>query len=130
MKISTCPLAFLISACLLATGCMERRPSPPPPPTSSSGGPSVPDQGTSTPGTEATARPPPSSPSGEPSAQEEACLDRWLKDHNLDPYGNAAGTMYAGGTPLFNEQTGATTKRTDYVYARQPAAQKACTSAR
>lgn len=122
MKISTCLLAFLISACLLATGCMERRPNPPPPPTSSSGGPSVPDQG--------IARPAPSSPSGEPSAQESACLDRWLKDHNLDEYGNAAGTMYAGGTPLFNEQTGATTKRTDYVYARQPEAQKACASAR
>lgn len=60
---------------------------------------------------------------------KEACLDKWLKSKKLDPYGNADGTMYAGGTPLFNEATGETKDRLEYVYARQPEAKKACASA-
>jgi hypothetical protein len=56
----------------------------------------------------------------------EACVDRWLKEHKLDSYGNREGTMYAGGTPLFNEATGESRNRLDYVFERQPEARKAC----
>ncbi|RKH42257.1 hypothetical protein D7X55_21230 [Corallococcus sp. AB049A] len=56
----------------------------------------------------------------------EACVDGWLKAHNLDRYGNSKGTMYAGGTPLFDERTGQSTDRLDYVLQRQPSAKKAC----
>ncbi|RKG61317.1 hypothetical protein D7W79_41480 [Corallococcus exercitus] len=56
----------------------------------------------------------------------EACVDGWLKSHNLDRYGSQKGTMYAGGTPLFDERTGETKDRLDFVLERQPEAKKAC----
>lgn len=59
-------------------------------------------------------------------ATVEACVDRWLQEHKLDNYGNAEGTMYAGGTPLFNEATGESRDRLEYVFERQPEARKAC----
>jgi hypothetical protein len=57
---------------------------------------------------------------------EEACVDKWLAERNLDRYGNPQGTMYAGGTPLFDERTGETIDRLTYVYKRQPLAREAC----
>jgi len=57
---------------------------------------------------------------------EEACLDRWLKERKLDRFGSPEGSMYAGGTPLFDEVTGRQTSRRDYVYARHPDAKTAC----
>ncbi|HEX8441326.1 hypothetical protein [Archangium sp.] len=60
------------------------------------------------------------------NAAVEACVDRWLKEHKLDSYGHAEGTMYAGGTPLFNEATGESRDRLSYVFERQPDARKAC----
>ena len=56
----------------------------------------------------------------------EACVDAWLRQRNLDPYGNPEGTMYAGGTPLFDERTGETRERLDYVFERHPDARAAC----
>lgn len=29
----------------------------------------------------------------------------WIKDNNIDEYGNPEGTMYAGGSPLFDGKT-------------------------
>lgn len=57
---------------------------------------------------------------------EQACVDGWLKDRKLDEFGNAEGTMYTGGTPLFDERTGASRERLAYVYERQPEAKRAC----
>lgn len=57
---------------------------------------------------------------------QEACLDRWLKANGLDRYGHPEGTMYAGGTPLFDERTGEQKDRLDYVFERKPEARKAC----
>jgi len=59
-------------------------------------------------------------------AAEEACVDQWLAARTLDPYGNPLGTMYAGGTPLFDERTGEHVDRLAYVYKRQPLAREAC----
>jgi hypothetical protein len=58
--------------------------------------------------------------------REEACVDRWLTARRLDRYGNPEGTMYAGGTPLFNEATGERIDRLAFVYQRQPEARAAC----
>jgi hypothetical protein len=63
---------------------------------------------------------------GSAKAAQEACVDRWLKEHKLDHYGHPEGTMYAGGTPLFNEATGERQDRLEHVFARQPDALKAC----
>ncbi len=57
---------------------------------------------------------------------QEACVDRWLKANSLDRYGHPEGTMYAGGTPLFDERTGEQRDRLDYVFERKPEARKAC----
>lgn len=57
---------------------------------------------------------------------QEACVDRWLADRGLDPYGNPRGTVYAGGTPLFDERTGTATDRLTYLFARHPEAQLVC----
>jgi hypothetical protein len=59
----------------------------------------------------------------------ESCVDGWLKNQKLDPYGNPEGTMYAGGTPLFNESTGEMTDRLRYVFERKPEARQACINA-
>ena len=59
-------------------------------------------------------------------AREEKCLDRWLAERKLDPYGSREGTMYAGGTPLFDERTGRRVDRLEYVYRKHPEARTAC----
>mmetsp|Transcript_19030 Transcript_19030/g.23979 ORF Transcript_19030/g.23979 Transcript_19030/m.23979 type:complete len:156 (+) Transcript_19030:166-633(+) len=41
--------------------------------------------------------------------------DKWLEEQGLNSYGDEAGTMYMGGTPLFNESTGKSTYRYDYL---------------
>lgn len=72
----------------------------------------------------------PKKPSEAPSPgdgrKEEACVDAWLAARGLDPYGSSEGTMYAGGSPLFDERTGETTDRLEYVYAKHPEARAAC----
>ncbi|ADO72305.1 hypothetical protein [Stigmatella aurantiaca] len=76
--------------------------------------------------------PAPSEPAALSEAErqaKEACLDQWLKARKLDPYGNDEGTMYMGGTPLFNEATGETKDRLEYVYQKQPESKKACLEA-
>jgi hypothetical protein len=62
-------------------------------------------------------------------AAQENCLDTWLKSKKLDQYGHDEGTMYAGGSPLFNEATGESTDRLEYVYKRKPEAKQACANA-
>ncbi len=56
----------------------------------------------------------------------EACVDRWLAERALDEYGSPQGTMYTGGTPLFDEATGKRTDRLEYVYSHHPDARKVC----
>ena len=63
-------------------------------------------------------------------AEEEACVDRWLAERKLDRYGSPAGTMYTGGTPLFDERTGRSIDRLDYVYGKHPEARAACAPGR
>ncbi|RKH56857.1 hypothetical protein [Corallococcus llansteffanensis] len=77
-----------------------------------------------------TGDPGPSASSYDSSASDrlalESCVDSWLKSHHFDRYGSKAGTMYAGGTPLFDERTGETTDRMEFVFKQQPDAKKAC----
>lgn len=61
--------------------------------------------------------------------REEKCLDRWLAERKLDPFGMPRGTVYAGGTPLFDEATGRQIDRLDYVYRKHPEAKAACAPA-
>jgi len=51
-------------------------------------------------------------------------IDRWIKEKNLNPYGDPNDTMYAGGTPLFNEATGRSQDRYEYILSRHPELRK------
>ena len=45
-------------------------------------------------------------------------LDEEIRRRGLNEYGDPKGTMYAGGTPLFDERTGATIDRYEYIVSR------------
>jgi len=47
-------------------------------------------------------------------------IDRWIQKKGLNPYGDPPDTMYAGGTPLFDERTGKTRDRYEYILERHP----------
>ena len=65
-------------------------------------------------------------PPTEPAPGPESCIDAWLAAHQLNSFGDPLGTVYAGGTPLFDEKTGATRDRLERVRSKQPAAAQAC----
>ncbi|OJH38950.1 hypothetical protein [Cystobacter ferrugineus] len=111
---------ILLAAACLTTGCPKKTaeaPAPKEETASSDAALSAEDSGT-------PAETP--APDGGARAAQEACVDRWLQEHQLDRYGHPQGTMFAGGSPLFNEATGETKDRLEYVFARQPDALKAC----
>jgi len=47
-------------------------------------------------------------------------IDEWLEEENLNEFGDAVGTIYTGGTPLFDEVTGSKTERYDYIIDKHP----------
>jgi len=52
---------------------------------------------------------------GDLTIEEKEKIDNWLEKNNLNRYGDSIDTMYAGGTPLFNEATGESIDRYDYI---------------
>jgi hypothetical protein len=52
-------------------------------------------------------------------AQRRA-IDRALAQQGLNEYGDPQGTMYTGGTPLFDERTGESTDRYEYIMRVHP----------
>jgi hypothetical protein len=59
-------------------------------------------------------------------ATAQSCLDRQLSAKGLNPFGDPDGIMYAGGTPLFNEKTGRSVPREQYVFEKHPDIARAC----
>ncbi len=47
-------------------------------------------------------------------------IDEWLEKNNLNQYGDPQGTMYAGGTPLFDETTRERKDRYQYILEKYP----------
>ncbi len=47
-------------------------------------------------------------------------IDRWIKEKGRNPYGDAPDTMYAGGTPLFDERSGRARDKYEYILERHP----------
>ena len=65
----------------------------------------------------------------EPPAQpapQQSCLDAQLAARGLNPYGDPPDTLYAGGTPLFDEKTGKSADRAQHVFAKHPDIARAC----
>jgi hypothetical protein len=65
-------------------------------------------------------------PESPPAGAPESCLDRQLKAKGLNPFGDPPDTFYAGGTPLFDEKTGRSVPREQYVMAKHPDIARAC----
>lgn len=62
----------------------------------------------------------------EPNPSADECLDRWLAEQKLDAYGSPLGTVYAGGTPTFDETTGTARSRWDYLAEKYPGLARTC----
>ena len=54
------------------------------------------------------------------TGSEKEQIQEWISENNLNQYGDPGGTMYAGGTPLFNEMTGEQIDLYDYILERHP----------
>ena len=52
--------------------------------------------------------------------EQKEKIDKFLADNNFNRYGDASSTMYAGGTPLFNEASGVSVDRFDYILNKYP----------
>lgn len=52
--------------------------------------------------------------------QQKKWIDETIAKRGLNQYGDPKGTVYTGGTPLFNEMTGRTTDRYDYIIKNHP----------
>ncbi len=52
--------------------------------------------------------------------EQEKKIDLWLKEKNLNRYGDPVDTFYTGGTPLFDEKTGLSIERYDYILKNHP----------
>ncbi len=50
--------------------------------------------------------------------QEKKWIDQMLKKLGLNDYGDPKDTVYAGGTPLFNERTGKIRDRYEYIVSK------------
>lgn len=50
--------------------------------------------------------------------QQKKWIDEMIKKNGLNEFGDAPGTNYMGGTPLFNEMSGKTIDRYDYILSR------------
>jgi hypothetical protein len=47
-------------------------------------------------------------------------IERWIKENDRNPYGDPKGTVYAGGTPLFDERSGRSRDRFEYILEKHP----------
>ncbi|PIT89225.1 MAG: hypothetical protein COU27_01445 [Candidatus Levybacteria bacterium CG10_big_fil_rev_8_21_14_0_10_36_7] len=54
------------------------------------------------------------------SDAEKKLIDNWILKNNLNEFGDPKDTMYAGGTPLFDERTGKTIDKYDYILQKHP----------
>lgn len=52
--------------------------------------------------------------------EEQKKIDQWIENNNLNQYGDPKDTVYAGGTPLFNESTGEYTDKYEYIVKEHP----------
>ena len=54
------------------------------------------------------------------SKEHKEKIDKWLLENDLNRYGDAIGIFYTGGTPLFNEATGESKERFEYIMEKIP----------
>ena len=54
------------------------------------------------------------------TVEQKRTIEEWLKKNKLNKYGDGQDTVYSGGTPFFNEATGETVNRYDYLFKKFP----------
>lgn len=54
------------------------------------------------------------------SETEKEQIEAWIEANDLNQYGDPKDTVYTGGTPLFNEKTGQTIDRYEYILRKHP----------
>ena len=54
------------------------------------------------------------------SVAQQNYIDQWLERNGLNEFGDPLGTVYLGGSPLFNPVSGETKDRYEYVLERHP----------
>jgi len=54
------------------------------------------------------------------SNSEKAKIDAWILKQGLNEYGDSQGTIYAGDTPLFDESTGKSIDKYQYILSKHP----------
>jgi hypothetical protein len=52
--------------------------------------------------------------------EQEKKIDAWLEENGLNRYGDPADMLYLGGSPLFDESTGESIERYDYILKKIP----------
>jgi hypothetical protein len=72
------------------------------------------------PGSKASQKKPAQMASAHADAATRRRIDSWIRAHHRNPYGDPSGTMYAGGTPLFDERTGKSMDRYEYILKKHP----------
>ena len=69
---------------------------------------------------------PAAAPEKPAAASRDACVDAWLRERGLNEFGDSKDTMYAGGTPLFDEATGTRRERIPFLLGKHPELAAAC----
>ena len=113
-------LQVLVLAAVACRPSTSHEASAPPPPQS------APPAARPTPPAGRAAPPPVSASRIQPDPKQTECVEKWLKGHGLDEYGNPRGTMYTGGTPTFDEATGRSVDRWTLVAKNRPEALQSC----
>lgn len=65
-------------------------------------------------------------PAPQQAAPQISCIDRQLAAKGLNQFGDPPDTLYAGGSPLFDEKSGRTMPRDQYVVQKHPEIGQAC----
>lgn len=51
---------------------------------------------------------------------EKTKIEKWIVDSKLNEYGDPLDTLYAGGSPLYDESTGERIDRYEYIKENHP----------
>lgn len=54
------------------------------------------------------------------SGTEKQKIDVWIKENDLNQYGDPKNIFYTGGTPLFDEKTGRSIDKYEYILKNHP----------
>jgi len=57
---------------------------------------------------------------GEISLEEKQLIEAWIIENDLNQYGDPKDIVYIGGTPLFDERTGESIDKYEYILRKHP----------